>query len=80
MVGEKQELSSMPDPKEKARRRELYSGIFACVLRFEPRGATPLVTSLWIAVALRSGWDQTSRSEIRIRSRHEKLHRVGQHA
>jgi hypothetical protein len=80
MVGEEQELSSMPDPKEKDRRRELYNGILACVRRFEPRGATALATSFWIAVALRSGWDQTSRSGIRIRSRHEKLHRVGQHA
>jgi hypothetical protein len=74
MVGEEQKLSSMPDPKEKARRRELYSGILACVRQFEPRGATAIATSLWIAVALRS--DQTSRSEIRIRSGHEKLHRV----
>ena len=59
MVGEEQKLSSMPDPKEKARRRELYSGIAACVRQFEPRGARALATSLWIAVALRS--DQTSR-------------------
>jgi hypothetical protein len=77
LVGEEQKLSFMPDAKEKARRRELYSGIPACVRQFEPRGARALATSLWIAVALRS--DQTSRSEIRIRSGHERLHRVGQH-
>jgi hypothetical protein len=70
----------MPDTKEKDRRRELYNGILACVRRFEPRGATTLATSLWIATALRSGWNQTSRSGIRIGSRNEKLHQLGQHS